>query len=121
MDEKELPEGIRWEELARIVKDKAKVKVEVENNEKNDDEVKLYSPYDSRLAPYERVNDVTWIDLVLALLEERSFSSLRRELGKKTSIIKVPTSKKVLDCFLKRAWDKPILKSKNEMIRFSHL
>jgi radical SAM superfamily enzyme YgiQ (UPF0313 family) len=99
MDEKALEEGITLKELYQVIKDKVKVE--------------SYSPCDSRLAPYGKVEGVTWIDLVLALIEERSFFSLRRELGKKTSTIKVPASKKVLDCFLKRAWDKPILKSKN--------
>ena len=99
MDHKELAEGMTWRELHNAVKDKVKV---VAN-----------SPYDSRLAPYERVNDVTWSDLALALIEERSFFSLRKEPGKRMSAMKVPTSKKVLDCFLERAWAKPILKSKN--------
>jgi hypothetical protein len=99
MDEKELSAGMTWKELYRAIKDRVKKK--------------SYSPCDSRLAPYERVNDVTWIDLVRALMEERSFFSLRREPGNTMSAVAVPTSKKVLDTFFEKAWDKPILKSRN--------
>jgi radical SAM superfamily enzyme YgiQ (UPF0313 family) len=106
MDEKELPEGIRWGELARIVKDKAKVKVEVENN--NEDNVNTPCAMRSALSD----NVVPWMDLVWALMEERSFFSLKREPGNTMSAMKVPTSKKVLDCFFDKAWNKPILKSK---------
>ena len=111
MDEKELPEGIRWGELARILKDKVKAKVE--KNGKIEDEGQFDSTNVSRLSPHGRVNDITWADLVLALMEERSFFSLTRESGQKMSAIKVPTSQKVLDYFFESARDKPILKSKN--------
>jgi hypothetical protein len=46
-------------------------------------------------------------------MEERSFFSLRREPGNTMSAVAVPTSKKVLDTFFEKAWDKPILKSRN--------
>jgi hypothetical protein len=111
MDEKELPEGMRWGELARIVKDKAKAEAEVENNNNED---KVNTPHALRSALCDNV--VTWIDLVLALMEERSFFSLRKEAGKKMCVLQVPTSKKVIDCFLERAQDKPILKSRNNVV-----
>jgi radical SAM superfamily enzyme YgiQ (UPF0313 family) len=99
MDDRVLEEGITWKELYQVIKDKVKVEA--------------YSPYDSRLAPYGKAGEVTWIDLVLALMEERFFFSLIKEPGKRMSAMKVPTSKKVLDYFFERAWDKIILKSKN--------
>jgi hypothetical protein len=111
MDEKEVPEGMKWGELAKIVKDKVQVKVEVKAEVGNNSEGYVNTPCALRSALSDNV--VTWLDLILALMEERSFFSLQKEPGKGMSAMKVPTSKKVLDCFFERAWDKPIFKSKN--------
>jgi hypothetical protein len=102
MDDRTLEDGITWKEFYQVIKEKVKVDA--------------YSPYDSRLVPYKRVDDVTWMDLFLTLIEERSFFGLKRDPGKTMSILKVLTSKKVLDCFFERAWDKPILKSRNNVV-----
>jgi radical SAM superfamily enzyme YgiQ (UPF0313 family) len=111
MDDKGLEAGITWKDLAEIVKDKVKVKVEVKAEVENNSEDDVNTPCAMR--PALSGNVVTWMDLVLALMEERSFFSLRKEPGNRMSAMRLPTSKKVLDCFLDRAWTKPIFKSKN--------
>jgi radical SAM superfamily enzyme YgiQ (UPF0313 family) len=121
MDQKELDEGMTWKELYKAIKDKVKakvevnqkvrdeVKVEVENN--IEDKVKANTPCALRSALSDNV--VTWMDLVSALTEERSFFALMKEHKKTISAMKVPTSKKVLDCFFEKAWAKPVLRSRN--------
>jgi radical SAM superfamily enzyme YgiQ (UPF0313 family) len=86
MDEKELEEGVTWRELYQVLEEKDKV-----NSEEH---------------------AMTWIDLLLLLDSERSFLSLRKDSGRKISVEKEKSSKKVLDCFFERAWRKPILKSR---------
>jgi radical SAM superfamily enzyme YgiQ (UPF0313 family) len=98
MDEGELNEGITWKELSQIVKERAKVKVEVED--------KLY-------VQCAKDEAITWIDLLLIVIRKRSFFSLRKDPGGKTSLLKEASSKKVLDCFFEIAWERPILKSRH--------
>jgi tRNA A37 methylthiotransferase MiaB len=89
MDKGELEEGITWRELFQGLKDKVKAEAEVEV----EDGVTL------------------WADLLLVLFEERSFFSLRKIPGNGFSKEKEKTSRKVLDYFLEKAWEKPILRS----------
>jgi radical SAM superfamily enzyme YgiQ (UPF0313 family) len=86
MDQKELPEGITWRELRRVLKEKAKA---------------------------EGDDAVNWVDLCFLLIDEKSFFSLGKSPDGKTSVVKIPTSKKVFDALFEKVWDKPILKSKN--------
>jgi radical SAM superfamily enzyme YgiQ (UPF0313 family) len=85
MDGKELEDGMTWKGLPQVLKEKDKAKVEEDA--------------------------ITWVDLLLLLFKERSFFSLRKESGGRTSISKVESSRKVLDCFFERAWQSSILKS----------
>jgi radical SAM superfamily enzyme YgiQ (UPF0313 family) len=105
MDEGELEEGIILEELFQVLKEKKEVKAEIEDKVKVEDEVKFY-------ALCNKDNAITWIDLLLSLFKERSFFSFRKDFGGRTSILKVESSKKVLDCFFERAREKLILKSR---------
>lgn len=84
MDEKELEEGMTWEELYQVLNEKAKVK---EDN-------------------------ITWIHLLLLLENKRSFFSLKKESGGKITIGKERSSRKVLDYFFDKAWEKLILESR---------
>ena len=111
MDEKGLNEGMTWKEIFQVIKDREKVKVETEVEGKN--KVKLFSPCDSRLAPYNELNAITWIDLLFLVLEERSFFSLRKNPDGSLSIFKVKSSKKVLDYFFEKTWERPILRSQH--------
>jgi anaerobic magnesium-protoporphyrin IX monomethyl ester cyclase len=85
MDREELEEGITWGELSRVLKEKAKAKVE------------------------EDV--ITWVDLFLLLDSERYFFSLRKGSGGKMSVEMEKSSKRVLDYFFEKACQVPILKS----------
>jgi radical SAM superfamily enzyme YgiQ (UPF0313 family) len=85
MDGKELEEGMTWKELSKGLKEKVKAKSEEDT--------------------------MTWIDLLLLLDNEKSFFSLRKDSGRKISVEKEKSSKKVLDYFLEKAWERPILKS----------
>jgi radical SAM superfamily enzyme YgiQ (UPF0313 family) len=89
VDEGELNEGITWRELHDVLKGKVEAK-----------------GISSKEA-------LTWIGLLLVFLQERSFFSLRKGYVGRKSIFREKTSRKVLDDFFKKAWDKPILKSRS--------
>jgi radical SAM superfamily enzyme YgiQ (UPF0313 family) len=89
MDEKVLEEGMTWRDLFRRLREKVEMTVRV------------------------KVDETTWIELLLLLFNKRSFFSLRRESIREKSVVKEETSKKVLDFFLEKAWETPILKSRN--------
>jgi hypothetical protein len=111
IDLKGLNEGMTWKEIFQVIKDREKVKVETEVEGKN--KVKLFSPCDSRLAPYGKLSSITWMDLLFLVLEERSFFSLRKNPDGGLSIFREKSSKKVLDYFFERAWERPILRSRH--------
>ena len=103
IDKGELNEGITWKELSQIMK--AKAKAETEN--KVEDEVKFYSTCN-------KSELITWVDLLLLLFNKRSFFGIRKDFGKRTSVFKEKSSKKVFDCFFEKAWEEPILRSRND-------
>ncbi len=89
MDEEELNEGMTWTELY----DALKGKVEAEG-------------ISSKEA-------LTWIGLLLVLFKERSFFSLKKGYAGRKSIFREKTSRRVLDYFFAKAWNKPILRSRS--------
>jgi radical SAM superfamily enzyme YgiQ (UPF0313 family) len=91
MDGKELEEGVTWKELYQVLREKVKAKGKVKED------------------------DITWTDLVLLLDSERSFFSLRKDRGR-ISVEKEKTSKKVLDYFFEKAWQRSILKSRVSVV-----
>jgi anaerobic magnesium-protoporphyrin IX monomethyl ester cyclase len=95
MDEKELDEGMTWRELLRFLSDRAEAEVE-------------------NLAPRFGVcKSDAWINLLLLLLQEKSFFGLRKVVGAGQSVLREKGSKKVLDYFFEKAWRSPVLKSRN--------
>jgi len=88
MDGKELEEGITWKELFQVLKEKGKFKGKVDEDA------------------------TAWVDLLLLLDSEGSFFSLRKESGRKISVGKEKSSKKVLDYFLEKASQKSVVKSR---------
>ena len=58
----------------------------------------------------DRDDSTTWIGLLLLLLKERSFFSLRKDSLGRLSVLKEKSSKKVLDYFFERAWKCPVVK-----------
>jgi len=89
VDEGELNEGMTWRELYDVLKEK----VEAEG-------------ISSKEA-------LTWIGLLLVFFKERSFFSLKKGYVGRKSIFREKTSRRVLDYFFEKAWDKPILKSRS--------
>jgi anaerobic magnesium-protoporphyrin IX monomethyl ester cyclase len=89
VDEGELNEGITWRELYDVLRKR----VEAQG-------------ISSKEA-------LTWIGLLLVFFKERSFFSLKKGYVGRKSIFREKTSRKVLDYFFKKAWDKPILKSRS--------
>ncbi|MGA2515515.1 MAG: radical SAM protein [Thermodesulfobacteriota bacterium] len=88
MDGKELEEGLTWKGLCRVLEKKVEVKDEA----------------------------MIWVDLLLLFESDRSFFGLRRDSGGRISISKVESSRKVLDCFFEKAWQKLILKSRSSVV-----
>jgi radical SAM superfamily enzyme YgiQ (UPF0313 family) len=88
IDKGELSEGLTWNEFLQVLKDKKKVEV--------------------------KADVITWIDLLLMIFEEKSFFSVRKDTGGKLSVVKEKSSKKILDYFFEKAWEKPILKSQSD-------
>lgn len=89
MDEGELNEGMTWRELRGILNDK----VEAEGISSEE--------------------ALTWVGLLLIFFKERSFFSLRKGDAVRKAIFRVKTSRRVVDTFFEKAWDKPILKSRS--------
>jgi radical SAM superfamily enzyme YgiQ (UPF0313 family) len=87
MDELDLNEGMTWKELYDVLKQK----VEAEG-------------ISSKEA-------LTWIGLLLVFFKERSFFSLKKGFVGRKAIFREKTSRRVLDTFFEKAWDKPILRS----------
>jgi radical SAM superfamily enzyme YgiQ (UPF0313 family) len=117
MDGKELEEGMTWRELYQVLKEKVKAKAEIEDKVKAEmkDEYEFgrYAPCAMHYASLNKAKDdaTTWVDLLLLLDSERSFFSQRKDSRGKISVEKEKSSKRVLDCFFEKAWERPILKS----------
>jgi radical SAM superfamily enzyme YgiQ (UPF0313 family) len=100
MDTKELDEGVTWRNLYRIMKEKANV----------DEKEKLGAEATLKAGP-DTPCDVTWRDLLLLFLEEKTFFGLRKGPDRKLTVVREKTSREVLDCFFEKGLDTPILKS----------
>ncbi len=96
MDKGELSEGITLKDFSQIMKDKTENKVENE----------IMFGFSLK-----KSGNGTWMDLLLLLLEKRTFSSLMRDTERRFSILEERTSQKVLSYFFEKAWDQPILES----------
>jgi len=107
MDGGELKEGLTWKELFQVLKDKEKAE--------DESEVNRYAPCATRFASFNKAkveeDATTWVDLLLLLDGERSFFSMRKDSGGRILVEKEKSSKKVLDYFFEKAWERPILKS----------
>ena len=107
MDEKELDEGMTWKELYQVLEGKVRGKVGVKD--KHEVEVKAEVEKKS-YGLCDEDDAISWIDLLLLLIRERAFFSLRKDYEGNTSILKEKSSKRVLDYFFERAQEIPILK-----------
>jgi anaerobic magnesium-protoporphyrin IX monomethyl ester cyclase len=114
IDKGELNEGITWKELSQIMKDKAKVKAENYSYTPCLPSARLLEAGSMRYALCDKDHDVAWIELLLLLFRERSFFGLRRDSIENVSVFREKSSKKVLDYFFEKAWEEPILRSRND-------
>ncbi len=114
MDEKELEEGMTWEELLQILREKRRSgsKVELKNENGSGRYALCVMPF----ASFDKEDAMTWMDLLLLLDSEKSFFSLRKESRGKISVEKEKSSKKVLDYFFEKARERPILKSRPSIV-----
>jgi tRNA A37 methylthiotransferase MiaB len=92
MDEKEIEEGITWQELYQVLREKVKTEVKVKED------------------------DTAWINLLLLFENEKSFFSLRKESGGKILVEKEKSSKNVLDYFFEKAWQRSIVRSRPSIV-----
>jgi anaerobic magnesium-protoporphyrin IX monomethyl ester cyclase len=97
MDAKEMNEGMTWKEIIQMLKERRKVR----------DEVKFNAQCDEK-------DSAEWINWFLLFFEERSFFGLRKNSMENSSFFKEKSSKKVLDYFFEKAWEEPILMSRND-------
>lgn len=107
MDTKELVEGMTWRNLCQIMKEKAKANEKEKLRAEATMKVNSNTPCAMPHAPC----DVTWRDLLLLFLEEKSFFSLRKGPDRKLTVVQEKTSREVLDCFFEKGLDTPILRS----------
>jgi hypothetical protein len=114
MEANELEEGMRWRELFRVLKEKRRSGGKGETKDENESERYTSGPMPS--ASFNNEDAKPWIDLILLLDSERSFFSLKKDSGRKISVEKEGSSKKVLDYFFERAWHRPILKSRPSVV-----
>jgi anaerobic magnesium-protoporphyrin IX monomethyl ester cyclase len=89
MDELDLDEGITWNELYLVLREKVETR------------------------GISSKETLTWIGLLLIFFKERSFFSLRKGYVGRESIFREKTSKRVLDDFFEKGWNKPILRSRS--------
>jgi len=61
----------------------------------------------------DRKGKEAWIDLLSLFSREKAFFTLRINRGKEVSVQQERRSERVLDYFFKKAWDKPVLRSRN--------
>jgi anaerobic magnesium-protoporphyrin IX monomethyl ester cyclase len=80
MDRGELDEGLTWPELRRVLQEKARTRAKG----------KMHGP-------------VTWMGLLLLLLEEKAFFGLRKDSEGNPAVFRITSSKRVVDCFFEKA------------------
>jgi len=110
IDEGELSEGVTWRELLQILKEKVEDEIEVKVNDR--DEARRHTSLAIRFASKNRDDTRTWVDLLLLLIRERSFYSLRKGSAGGFSLMKEVSSGKVLDSFFDKALEALILGSR---------
>ena len=127
MDEEELEEGLTWEGLFQVLREKRGSKGKPEMRDEYD-----FGPYapclparsvpakagTMRFASFCKPKDevTPWINLLLQLESERSFFSLGNDSEGGISISKVESSRTVLDCFFEKGWQRIIRKSRSSVV-----
>ena len=105
IDEEELGEGMTWKGLYQVVTEKARVRG-VETVEA----IRV----GEGVSPVDGNQKTVWPILLLLLFREKSFFGLKKDPGGRMSIMRVKSSKRVLEAFFERGWDEPILRSRTQ-------
>lgn len=131
MDGGELQEGMTWKELCQFIGEKRMGEVEEEGEEggkakaKVEKKEKIEAEIEAELEGREQTGassvmlaalcekDRAWIDLLSLLFEKRSFFGLKTDRQGRMSFFELESSKRVLERFLEKSWESPILKSRN--------
>jgi hypothetical protein len=101
-----LEEGLCWREILSFLANR-KLDTTAE------DERTMAMAGDTAAPSGTEEGDITWTDLLTLLIRERLFFSLHKGANKKFELRRLPTSKRVLECFFEKAREKPIRKSHN--------
>jgi anaerobic magnesium-protoporphyrin IX monomethyl ester cyclase len=108
MDKGELSEGMTLKGLGQMLREKAggNSDFESENNPVN------CNPPGITHTQFRRDEGVTWMKLLLLLLKERAFFGLKRDSERSLSLFREQSSHPLLDYFIEKGQDVPILKSR---------
>jgi hypothetical protein len=102
MDHEEIEEGITWRDLFQVVTEKTR-DLGLEEGQYRAGE---------GLNPSHQDEKTAWLILLLLLFRERSFFGLTKDRGGRISIMRIKSSKRVLDTFFEQAWNEPIARSR---------
>jgi hypothetical protein len=102
MDHEEVEEGTTWRDLSHVVMEATR-KLGLEEGQYRTGE---------GLNPSHQDEKTAWPILLLLLFRERSFFGLTKDRGGGVSIMRIKSSKRVLDAFFEQAWSKPIVRSR---------
>jgi len=102
MDHEEIEEGITWRDLSHVVTDKTR-DLGLEEGQYRTGE---------GLNPSHQDEKTLWPILLLLLFRERSFFGFTKDRGGRISVMRIKSSKRVLDTFFEQAWSKPIVRSR---------
>jgi len=105
IDAEELGEGMTWKGLYQVATEKARVRG-VETVEA----IRV----GEGVSPVDGNQKTVWPILLLLLFREKSFFGLKKDPGGRMSIMRVKSSKRVLEAFFERGWDEPILRSRTQ-------
>ena len=94
-----------WREILQELKAKAKVEGETRNEDKAESQADILGSM-----PHAK-SVITWRKLLLLLVEERCFFSVRQDRKGTARIMKEKSSGRVVEYFLEKAWERPILGS----------
>jgi radical SAM superfamily enzyme YgiQ (UPF0313 family) len=98
IDGKECDEGMTWKDFALWLRNREK-KVEANGEDMRVEGDAL------------KTGRIGWMDLLRRLVEEKSFLSLKKDAQGMLTMNVIESSRKVLECFFEKAWERPILGS----------
>jgi radical SAM superfamily enzyme YgiQ (UPF0313 family) len=101
INHEEIEEGVTWKDLFQVVTEKTR-DLGLEEGQYRTSEGLNSSHKDEKTA---------WLILLLLLFRKKSFFGLTKDRGGRISIMRIKSSKRVLDAFFEQAWSEPIVRS----------